>query len=123
MEPSESLSSVVLRWHLESPADGSHASSIGRGVIDISLWALSALPEAQSRLHVVLRFRGRTISCPANAGRSDVIEIILKADPVGHPQIKCGYRISVPESEAFQGFGIGFETDGLIYSAAKVSVA
>ncbi len=99
-EPSESFSSVVLRWHLESPADGNQASSTGIVVMDISLRALSALPHAQSRLNVVLRFPGRTMSCPANVGRSDAIEIMLKTDPVGYPQIKCGYRISVPEAEA-----------------------
>lgn len=122
LEPLDSFSDIVQRWHLESPTGGSPVSSSVDGVLDFRVWALAAVPEAQNRLHLVLRFPGRTVSHPANIARGDVIEIILKADPVGHSQKKCGYRISLPAAEALQGFEIGFETDGLIHSAAKVSL-
>jgi len=122
LEKTEPPGGPVGRWHSESPAAGSPVAP-GQAVLGISVWALSSIPDAQALLRVVVRLPGRTLSIAPAIERPDVIEAVLEVPSARHPQLKCGYIVSVPFSEAMQGFGIGFETDGLIHPAAKVSIA
>jgi len=110
---------IVRRWHLETPKVGNRL--IGGGEIPVRGWVLATREQEQGRLHVVFRFKQRTLSFPIQEERRDVVEIICKASPDGHPCLRCGFRFPVDAAEAKQGFEIGFEVDGLIYTVARVS--
>jgi hypothetical protein len=115
--PHPRLSDLITRFHIDSPKSESRIAS--GGALVIGGWAI-AVPEQQNRVHLVLRFPGYTLSHPLNTDRGDVIEKVVKASAHGHPQLKCGFRYSVPLAEAKAGFEIGFETDGYIYTVARV---
>ncbi len=118
--PRESYAAIVSHWHLETPAHDTPASAADP--LTVRCWALAADPQFQSHLHMVLSLSGRTVSIPASENRADVVQAICKADPDGHPQLHCGFKYSLPAAEAIAGFRIGFETDGLIHPAARISV-
>jgi hypothetical protein len=115
----QSADSIVRQWHLETPAVGDQL--MAKGEIPVRGWVLATREQEQGRLHVVFRFKQRTLSFPLQEERSDVIEIICKASPDGHPCLRSGFRFQIDAVEAAQGFEIGFEADGLIQTAAKVS--
>lgn len=115
-----SYSAIVSHWHLETPAHDSPASDAAS--VTVRCWALAADPQLQSHLHMVLSLTARTVSIPASENRADVVKAICKAEPDGHPQLRCGFMYSLPAAEAMAGFQIGFETDGLIHPAARISV-
>jgi hypothetical protein len=121
LENAEPPGSPVGDWHLESPAAGTQVA-VGQADLGISVWAVSSIPDAQRLLRLVVRLQDRTLSLAPAVERPDVVEVVLKAPSACHPQLKCGYRLSVPVSEAVRGFGLGFETDGLIHPAARVSI-
>ena len=110
---------IIRQWHLETPAVGDR--QIAKGEIPVRGWVLATREQAQGLLHVVLRFKQRTLSFPLQEERRDVIEIIFKSVPDGHPCLRCGFRFPVDAAEAAQRFEISFEADGLIQTAAKVS--
>ena len=116
--PHPRLSDLITGFNIDSPKSNSRIAS--GGALVIRGWAI-AVPEQQNRVHLVLRFPGYTLSHPLNADRGDVIEKVLKAGARGHPQLKCGFSYSVQIAEAKAGFEIGFEADGYIYTAAKIS--
>jgi hypothetical protein len=115
----QSADSIVRHWHLETPAVGDR--QIAKGEIPVRGWVLATREQEQGRLHVVFRFKQRTLSFPLQEERSDVVEIICKASPDGHPYLRSGFRFHIDVAEAAQGFEIGFEADGLIQTAARVS--
>jgi hypothetical protein len=110
---------IIRHWHLETPAVGDR--QIAKGEIPVRGWVLATREQEQGRLHVVFRFKQRTLSFPLQEERSDVVEIICKASPNGHPCLRCGFGFQIDAAEGAQGFEIGFEADGLIQTAAKVS--
>jgi hypothetical protein len=110
---------IIRQWHLETPAVGDRL--LGDGGIPVGGWVLATREQDHSRLHVVFRFQQRTLSFPLQEERRDVIEIICKSAPDGHPCLRCGFRFPVDAAEAKQGFEIGFEVDGLIYTVTRVS--
>jgi hypothetical protein len=119
-ESGQCESEVVSRWNLEHPSAGciwEHAGSVL-----IRGWALAATPSWQSKLHVVIRLRDRSLSCPLWKGRADVVEALY---PEKGPEIKtylrCGFEHSIPAEDAMYGFKIGFEVDGVIHNVAKLS--
>ncbi len=118
--PRESYAAIVSHWHLETPVHDTPASV--DDPVTVRCWALAADPQSQSHLHIVLSLSGRTVSIPASENRADVVKAICKAEPEGHPQLRCGFMYTLPATEAMAGFRIGFETDGLIHPAARISV-
>jgi hypothetical protein len=106
-------------WHLETPCVDdtlpAGAELVVRG------WALAAQDSNQSKLHVVFRLKTHTLSYPLNEPRGDVVKAICEAEPEGHPCLISGFRRMIPAAEAAQGIEIGFESDGLIQPAAKIS--
>jgi hypothetical protein len=116
----ESYSARVRHWHLETPVHDTTVSDADP--VTVRCWALAADPQLQSHLHMVLSVSGRTVSIPASENRADVVQAICKAEPEGNPQLRCGFMYSLPAAEAMAGFQIGFETDGLIHPAARISV-
>jgi hypothetical protein len=119
-QPLASYSAIVSHWHLESPVHDSPVSDAAS--VTVRCWALAADPQLQSHLHMVISLTGRTVSIPALENRADVVLAICKAEPGGHPQLRCGFMYSLPAAEAMAGFQIGFETDCLIHPAARISV-
>jgi len=119
-EKRDSYSSLISDWNFESPATGLAGSA--EGWTSINAWALSLNPDVQNRLHLVVRLPGRTLSLPPSLMRPDVISHVLKAPPDGHPQLCCGFRYSIPAVDALAGFDVGFEVDGVIHLAARVSI-
>ncbi len=117
----ESSNSVVRQWHIETPAPG---DKYPRGSeIPVRGWALASREQEQSSLHVVLRLKDRTLSLPLSEERPDVVEIVCKANPEGHPYLRSGFQFQIDATEAAKGFEIGFETDGRIFPVASIRVA
>ena len=116
--PCPGIDELIDKWYLDTPKQGDEV--VDDAAISVRGWALSS-EETQSRLHIVLRFRDRTQSHALNVDRVDVVKAVLDAEePSVHPQLRCGFNYSVAMGDAVEGFEIGFEIDGYIYSVAKV---
>jgi hypothetical protein len=111
--------SPVAAWNLESPADGGRLPAGGQ--VPVTGWAVVAKESSQGRLHVVIRLKSRTLSYPLEVQRRDVVEQVLKTEAEGHPCLVCGFSRTVSAAEAAPGFEVGFESDGTIHPAARVS--
>jgi hypothetical protein len=112
------LSHLIQAWSLDSPKP--NESTPKDSELIVQGWALTCSDAAQSALHLILRMRDRTLSCPMNESRPDVVKKICKALPDEHPRLRCGFQQNIPLAEAAHGFEIGFETDGLIRPAARI---
>ncbi len=116
-----SLSSVVFRWNLEFPKAGEPFTSENGSPLSLRGWAV-ATGGNQPDLHLVLRFRDRTLSYPLNQDREDVVKYFFKENPEGQKYIHCGFKYPLNPVEVERGFEIAFEIDGLIHKAVQVSL-
>ena len=121
LDGDDDLSHLIQAWNLDSPKQNESTPKGSELVVEG--WALTCSDVAQSALHLILRLRDRTLSCPMNENRPDVVKKICKALPDEHPRLRCGFEQRIPFAEAAHGFEIGFETDGLIRPAARIRVA
>jgi hypothetical protein len=95
------LKDLLFDWYLDTPQNGA---------------------PYDARLHLVLRLSGLTLSYPMNQDRADVVEVILHEKGLDHPRQKCGFHRTLQPSEIGQGFTIGFETDGSIIEAVRLTL-
>lgn len=115
---SPGIDELIDKWYLDTPKQGDEV--VDSAAINVKGWALCS-EDQQNRLHIVLRFRDRTQSHALNVDRVDVVKAVLDGEePSAHPQLRCGFNYSVAMEDAVEGFEIGFEIDGYIYSVAKV---
>jgi hypothetical protein len=117
--PCPRLGELINSWYLDTPKQGDSVAEVD--VIQVSGWALASA-DRQSRLHLVIRFRNRTLSYPLNQVRADVVDKVLGVKPEDSSQLQCGFTYPVTTEDAVGGFEIGFEIDGYIYEVAKISV-
>jgi hypothetical protein len=114
------LTGIVSRWNLDTPKEGENHDHTKH--TPIRGWALQA-EGLTDHLHIVLQTKGRTLSYPLNAERPDVVQTVLQQDPIGHGQLMCGFALTLPADSAQEGIIVGFETNGLIHPAARISLA
>jgi hypothetical protein len=113
------LKDLLFDWYLDTPQNG--APYDPTKPLQVSGWAL-ADDSRHARLHLVLRLSGLTLSYPMNQDRADVVEVILHEKGLDHPRQKCGFHRTLQPSEIGQGFTIGFETDGSIIEAVRLTL-
>jgi hypothetical protein len=89
--------------------------------LQVSGWAL-AEESQHAHLHLVLRLPSLTLSHPMNQERADVIKAILHEEAPGHPRLICGFYHQLQPSDIGQSFTIGFETDGSIIEAVRLTI-
>lgn len=95
----------VKDWHLDSPRHEAAAESIGEGRFMLRGWALSG---DGAPVHVAVEINGETKCHPMNTRRADVVQSILKEDPVGHPRLHCGFELPLPAVDELRyGFEVG----------------
>jgi hypothetical protein len=115
------LSSIVFQWNLEFPTAGEPFNSENASSLSLRGWAV-ATGENQPNLHLVVRFRDRTLSCPLNQDRNDVVKHFFEEHPQGQKHIRCGFEYPLNPVDVETGFEIAFEIDGFIRKAARVSM-
>lgn len=113
------LKNLLFNWFLDTPIDGDAYDS--SKPLQVSGWAL-AEESQHAHLHLVLRLPGLTLSHPMNQERADLIEAVLHEEASGHPRLICGFHHHLQPSDIGQGFTIGFETDGSIIEAVRLTV-
>jgi hypothetical protein len=113
------LKNLLIDWHLEAPQNGDAYDPTR--LLQIRGWAL-AEESQHAHLHPVFRLPGLTLSHSMNQDRADVVEAILHEEASGHPRLICGFHHHLQPSDIGQGFTIGFETDGSIIEAVRLTV-
>lgn len=113
------LKNLLVAWHLDTPKTGDAYNS--SQPLQVSGWAL-AEESQHAHLHLVLRLPGLTLSHSINQDRADVVAAILHEETSGHPRLICGFHHHLQPSDIGQGFTIGFETDGSIIEAVRLTV-
>lgn len=113
------LKNLLVAWHMDTPVNGNTYNA--SEPLYIRGWAL-AEESQHAHLHLVLRLPGLTLSHPMNQDRADVIEAILHEEACGHPRLICGFHHHLQPSDIGQGFAIGFETDGSIIEAVRLTI-
>ena len=90
----------MLRWTLDLPAN-SAAVDVSSGELRVQGWMLLRAP-GEAAPAVVVRAadapQGEVQRHPFNCGRPDVIDRVLHEPTAGHPQLRCGFKCSVPVS-------------------------
>lgn len=95
----------VQHWHLDSPRHETAAESLGEDRFMLRGWALS---RDGAPVHVAVEIDGEVKCHPMNTRRADVIQSILKQDPVDHPRLHCGFELPLPASRELRyGFEVG----------------
>jgi hypothetical protein len=113
------LKNLLVDWHLETPQNGDAYDPTCR--LQIRGWAL-AEESQHAHLHPVFRLPGLTLSHSMNQDRADVVEAILHEETSGHSRLICGFDYALQPGHIGQGFTIGFETNGSILEAARLTI-
>jgi alginate O-acetyltransferase complex protein AlgJ len=90
----------MLRWTLDLPAN-SAAVDVSSGELRVQGWMLLRAPGGAAPAVVVRGAdapQGEVQRHAFNCGRPDVIDRVLHEPSAGHPQVRCGFRFSVPVS-------------------------
>ncbi|MGO3699076.1 alginate O-acetyltransferase AlgX-related protein [Halomonas sp. AOP1-B1-8] len=87
-----------LRWHLDYPSLECPPWLNQNGWV-VQGWVLlpSSLSKSMEDVRVIARWNSVFELChPLSLERPDVIETVLGEDPTKHPQLRCGFRFTVP---------------------------
>lgn len=95
----------IKAWHLDSPRNDEAAEAIGDDRFMLRGWALSG---DGAPVHVAVEINGETKCYPMNTRRADVVQSILKEDPVDHPRLRCGFELQLRAAKELRyGFEVG----------------
>jgi len=113
----------IQAWCLDYPSSDREPKLVQSGRL-VQGWVL--LPpkteNALARVRIVCHLQPSfELCCPLTVERPDVIERVLETSPVGHPQLKCGFRFTVPTDLAM--FGLSLELDGQRWPLKQVKVS
>jgi hypothetical protein len=113
----------IRHWTLDAPRTD-QAFALAQDELPLQGWLLSTEPTpATPPILLVRNAEGDTPSLrhPFNNGRPDVITRVLGEPVVGHPQLRCGFSVSVPMPTG--AVDIGFELpDGTVFWAATLTL-
>ncbi len=114
------LAQIIYKWSLGSPKHG--AKYKPTEAVEIRGWAIGH-PDKHTMLHLVIQAQAHTFSYPLNVARPDVLKTILKSDTTERDELVCGFSRWLPAKDFEDGVNIGFETEGIIHPAARISLA
>lgn len=89
--PLADFSTSKLEWWLDHPKIGTHIGAVEKD-IEIRGWVISKESESVS---LVLKTANLVSQHKLNRMRPDVINQVLQESPIAHPQLICGFSVSV----------------------------